>query len=91
MGVATFLIGIGIIINAMFFTKPRNQLEDHSPDARAQNLLDAGYKAAAIKIKRPSATCGSRANNFRSFARWFLNHRTHDASFEDGALTILWR
>jgi hypothetical protein len=54
LGVATFLIGLGIIINAMFFTKPRNQLEDHSSDARAQNLLDAGYTAPAFKAQTTS-------------------------------------
>ena len=54
LGVATFLIGIGLIINALYFTKPRNQLEDHSPDARAQNLLDAAYKAPAFKAQTTS-------------------------------------
>ena len=49
LGAATFLIGIGLIINAMFFTKPRNQLEDHSADARAQNLLDAGYAPPQLR------------------------------------------
>lgn len=43
LGVACFLIGIGLIINALFFTRPRKQLDDHSSDARDQNLLDAGY------------------------------------------------
>ena len=28
LGVATFLIGIGLIIKALYFTKPPNQLED---------------------------------------------------------------
>ncbi len=54
LGVATFLIGIGLIINALYFTKPRNQLEDHSPDARAQNLLDAGYAPPAFKAQTTS-------------------------------------
>jgi hypothetical protein len=59
LGVATFLIGIGLIINALFFTKPRNQPEDHSSDARAQNLLDAGYAAPQLKS-------GGEAPTFRS-------------------------
>jgi len=54
LGVATFLIGIGLIINALFFTKPRNQLDDHSPDARAQNLLDAGYAPPQLKSQTTS-------------------------------------
>jgi hypothetical protein len=43
LGVACFLIGIGLIINALFFTKPRGLIEDHSGEARDQNLLDQGY------------------------------------------------
>lgn len=43
MGVACFLIGIGLIINALFFTKPRQKLEDHSADAQAQSVADTGY------------------------------------------------
>jgi len=54
LGVAAFLIGLGIIINAMFFTKPRNQLEDHSADARAQNLLDAGYAPPQLRSNAPA-------------------------------------
>ena|SRR5438874_8445606 len=43
LGLAAFLVGVGLIINAQFFTKPREDVEDHSSDASAQNLLDAGY------------------------------------------------
>lgn len=43
LGVACFMIGIGLIINALFFTKPRRQLEDHSAEAQAQNFADTGY------------------------------------------------
>ena len=59
LGVATFLIGIGLIINALYFTKPRKLLEDHSPDARAQNLLDAGY--AAPQLRSPTTSNLSNA------------------------------
>jgi hypothetical protein len=53
LGVATFLVGLGLIINALFFTKPRQGVEDHSSDARAQNLLDAGYNPPQL---RPQTT-----------------------------------
>lgn len=43
LGVACFMIGIGLIINALFFTKPRQRLEDHSAEAQAQNFADTGY------------------------------------------------
>jgi hypothetical protein len=51
LGVACFLIGIGLIINAVFFTKPRGQVEDRSLEARDQNLLDAGYTPPATAFK----------------------------------------
>src|ERR1051326_4974147 len=34
LGVACFMIGIGLIINALFFTKPRARLEDRSEERR---------------------------------------------------------
>lgn|SRR5574341_984694 len=43
VGIAGFLIGIGLIINALWFTKARKGIEDQSSAARAQNLLDAEY------------------------------------------------
>jgi hypothetical protein len=51
LGVACFLIGIGLIVNALFFTKPRGRIEDHSLDARDQNLLDAGYTPPSPAFK----------------------------------------
>jgi hypothetical protein len=51
LGVACFLIGIGLIINALFFTKLRGRVEDHSLDARDQNLLDAGYAPPSPSFK----------------------------------------
>ena len=40
LGVVTFLIGFGLVLNGLLFTKPRKELLDNSSDARAQNLLD---------------------------------------------------
>ncbi len=54
LGVATFLVGLGLIINALFFTKPRKGVEDHSSDARAQNLLDAGYNSPQLRSQTTS-------------------------------------
>jgi hypothetical protein len=41
LGVATFLIGIGLVINGLAFTVPRKTLADRSDDARAQRELEA--------------------------------------------------
>src|SRR2546423_3313194 len=43
LGAIAFALGLGLVLNGLLFTKPRKRLEDHSSDARAQNLLDAGY------------------------------------------------
>jgi hypothetical protein len=39
----TFATGLGLVLNGLLFSKPGKTLEDKSSDARAQNLLDAGY------------------------------------------------
>jgi hypothetical protein len=54
LGVACFLIGIGLIINALFFTKPRGRVADHSLDAGDQNLIDGGYTPPAFKAQTTS-------------------------------------
>src|SRR5437764_1387601 len=35
-------IGLGLLLNALVFTRPGKRLQDNSADARAQNLLDTG-------------------------------------------------
>ena len=59
LGAIAFAIGLGLVLNGMVFTRPRKELEDHSADARAQNLLDAGYAAPQL---RP----GADASSFRA-------------------------
>ena len=55
VGVATFLVGLGLIINALLFTKPREALADHSRDADLQNALDASY-AAPQQLRSPTTS-----------------------------------
>ncbi|HKP36132.1 MAG TPA: zinc ribbon domain-containing protein [Pyrinomonadaceae bacterium] len=43
LGLTAFTLGLGFVLNGLLFTKPRKGLEDRSPDARLQNLLDAEY------------------------------------------------
>ena len=43
LGIVTFLIGLGLLVNALWFTRPRKQMEDHSAEATMQHQLDAGY------------------------------------------------
>src|SRR5438477_1035085 len=62
LGAATFLIGLGLIINALFFTRPRKQLEDHSSDARLQNLLDAVPEVNSNREAQPSPRAQTTSN-----------------------------
>jgi len=45
LGLTAFTVGLGFIVNGLLFTKPRKALDDRSPDAKIQNLLDSGYAA----------------------------------------------
>ena len=56
LGITAFTVGLGFILNGLLFTKPRKGLEDRSPDARLQNLLDAGYTPPAQPALRAQTT-----------------------------------
>ncbi|HLN99091.1 MAG TPA: hypothetical protein VK208_11570 [Pyrinomonadaceae bacterium] len=50
LGVITFFIGLGLVINGLAFTLPRKTLADRSDDAESQRELDSrnhGARAAA--------------------------------------------
>ncbi len=46
LGLITFLIGLGLVINGLAFTIPRKTLADRSDDARAQRELEARAQSA---------------------------------------------
>ena len=46
LGVITFLIGLGFVINGLAFTIPRKTLADHSEEARAQQELESPLQNA---------------------------------------------
>ncbi len=41
LAVVTFMIGLGLVLNGVLFTRPRKERQDSSSDARLQNILDA--------------------------------------------------
>jgi hypothetical protein len=49
LGIVTFCIGLGLLLNAALFTRPRKGVQDHSADAQAQNVLDAAYAAPELR------------------------------------------
>jgi hypothetical protein len=46
LGVITFLIGIGLVINGLAFTVPRRELNDRSNEAESQRELESRIQAA---------------------------------------------
>jgi hypothetical protein len=59
LAVVTFMIGLGLVLNGVLFTRPRKERKDSSSDARSQNLLDARYAP-------PQLRSGSEAQSLRS-------------------------
>jgi len=49
LGFLIFLVGLGLVLNGVWFTGPRKGVEDNSPDAELQNQLDAGYAPPQLK------------------------------------------
>src|SRR5882762_5251290 len=49
LSMATFMIGLGLLINGRLLTQPRKKLKDSSADAQAQSHLDAGYATPQLR------------------------------------------
>ena len=76
LGIVTFCIGLGLLLNALLFTRPRKDLADHSPDARAQNLLDAGYAPPQLKSSREAQVRGQTTSNLAQPPNSVTEHTT---------------
>ena len=46
LGVITFLIGLGLVLNGLAFTIPRKTIADRSADAKSQRELEAQFQSA---------------------------------------------
>ncbi|HKP46559.1 MAG TPA: zinc ribbon domain-containing protein [Pyrinomonadaceae bacterium] len=75
LGVITFLIGIGLIINGLALTVPKKKLADRSDDAQAQKELEAG--AGGFQQPLPSVTRNSTTNELLSVQPSVTEHTTH--------------
>ena len=80
LGAIAFAIGLGLVLNGLLFTRPRKGLEDHSADARLQNLLDTEYtspqlrsSAEAPELPRTQTT----SNLTRAAGSSVTEHTTH--------------
>lgn len=63
MGIVTFFIGLGLLINALWLTRPRAHLADRSADALAQNQLDSGYAPPQFRPNDPQALRAQTTSN----------------------------
>ena len=48
-GIILFCLGVGLLINAMLFTRPRTRVKDQSADAQTQDAVDAGYNPPQLR------------------------------------------
>lgn len=44
-----FVVGLGLVLNGLLFTRPREGVKDHSADADLQKLLDDGYTPPQLR------------------------------------------
>lgn len=68
LGIVTFCIGLGLLLNALLFTRLRRDVQDHTADARAQNLLDTAYTAPQFR-PGDEASPGLRAQTTSNLAQ----------------------
>lgn len=87
LGVAAtaFAIGLALVLNGLLFTKPRKSIEDHSDDARLQNLLDADYAPAQLRPggeARPLFRAETTSNLSQAAGSSVTEHTTHHLKTE---------
>jgi hypothetical protein len=84
LGAIAFAIGIGLVLNGMMFTRPRKGLEDHSSDARSQNLLDAGYAPQQLRSSEapPSFRSQTTSNLSQASGSSVTEHTNHHLKSE---------
>ena len=66
LGLTAFTLGLGFILNGLLFTKPRKALDDRSPEAKIQNLLDSAYTPPQTRSTEPPALRSPTTSNLAS-------------------------
>lgn len=83
LGAIAFAIGFGLVLNGLLFTRPRKGLEDHSSDARSQNLLDAGYAPPQLRSSDEAPTFRAQTtSNLAQSGSSITEHTTHHLKSE---------
>ncbi|MEO6050545.1 MAG: hypothetical protein ABIP78_04345 [Pyrinomonadaceae bacterium] len=64
LGVVTFFIGLGFLLNGVFLTLPKKGLADRSSDAESQRLLDAlAGNTNDLQLPEPASLFSSVTEN----------------------------
>lgn len=66
LGITAFTLGIGFILNGLLFTKPRKALDDRSPDAKIQDLIDSAYTPPQARSGETPALRSPTTSNLAS-------------------------
>lgn len=74
IGLFTFLVGLGIVINGLFFTIPRKNAPEQSLEAGKQKVIDR-LRASSVIAPVPIA-----ATEQRAFSSSVTEHTTHQLS-----------
>jgi hypothetical protein len=83
VGIVAFCLGLGLLLNALLFTRPRKDLKDHSADARAQNQLDAGYASPQLRsATAPPAVHAQTTSDLSRAGSSITEHTTHHLKAE---------
>lgn len=77
VGLTAFAIGLALVLNGVLFTKPRKGIEDHSDDARLQNLLDAGNATPQLRSGGESAPTFRAETTSNLSVASVTEHTTH--------------
>lgn len=80
LGAIAFAIGLGLMMNGLLFTKPRQGIADHSADARLQNLLDSGYappQSGSGRESQPTFRSPTTSNLSQAAGSSVTEHTTH--------------
>jgi hypothetical protein len=85
LGAIAFAIGLALVLNGLLFTRPRKGLEDHSSDARLQNLLDTGHAPPQLRSSAeatPSFRSHTTSNLSQAAGSSVTEHTTHHLKTE---------
>lgn len=77
LGVITFLIGLGMIINGLAFTIPKKRLLDRTAEAEAQKELEMKIRSYPNPTAASLAAQGQTTNDLMSARPSVTEHTTH--------------